>query len=56
MNSCKNCENVVYDDRWGYYKCKIHQHRIKNVDKYLDCENHEPKQWKKNYKSKEVKE
>lgn len=47
MNTCKNCANSVYDDRCGFYRCKIYQHKIKNVDKYLDCENHELKPWMK---------
>lgn len=51
MNTCKNCANAVYDDRWGQYRCKVYQHRIRNVDKYLECENHEVKNWMKPKKS-----
>lgn len=43
MNSCKNCANAVYDERMGQYRCKVYQHRIRDVDRYLDCEDHEPK-------------
>ena len=41
MNSCKNCTNAIFDEVWGEYKCKVHEHRIRDVDKYLDCPKHE---------------
>lgn len=41
MNSCKNCANRVYDERRRIYVCKVYKHRIKDVDKYLDCEMHQ---------------
>lgn len=46
MNNCKNCANRVYDERWGQYKCKVYQHRIKDADRYMGCECHEPKNGK----------
>lgn len=53
MQNCKTCANKVYDERWGDYRCKVYQHRIRNVDRYLDCENYESKQWKKEKKNEE---
>lgn len=41
MDSCKNCANAIFDEVWGEYKCKVHKHRIHDVDKYLDCPHHE---------------
>lgn len=43
MNSCKNCGNRVYDSDWGEVICSVYNHRIKDVDKYLDCQSHKPK-------------
>ena len=43
MNNCKTCANAVFDERWCEYKCKVHQHRIRDVDRYLGCQDHEPK-------------
>ena len=48
MNDCKNCANAVFDEVWGEYKCSVRNHRIYDVDKYIDCENHKPKEKKKN--------
>jgi hypothetical protein len=43
MNTCKNCIYRVYDDVFGVFKCKIYNHKIKDVYKYIDCESHEKK-------------
>jgi hypothetical protein len=43
MNSCKNCAGAVYDPDWGEVICGVYNHRIRNVDKYLDCQSHKPK-------------
>lgn len=42
MSTCKNCANRVFDEQWGEYKCTVYEHRIYDVDKYLDCKNHKP--------------
>lgn len=42
-DTCKNCANRVYDERQGVHICKIYKHRVKDVDKYMDCEMHENK-------------
>ena len=47
MNDCKNCANAVFDEVFGEYKCKIYQRRIRNVDKYIDCKSHKPKEKEK---------
>lgn len=43
MNSCKNCANAIFDEMWGERKCKVYEHRIYDVDKYIDCQSHKPK-------------
>lgn len=43
MDTCKNCIYRVYDEQWGYYKCEIYNHAVKDVYKYIDCESHEKK-------------
>ena len=43
MNSCKNCTNAIFDELWGEYKCKVYNHRIRDVYKYLDCNAHQKK-------------
>ena len=43
MDSCKNCIYRVYDERRGAYTCEIYNHLIRDVDKYIGCENHQKK-------------
>lgn len=28
MDNCTNCENSIFDELWGEYKCKVLQHRM----------------------------
>lgn len=35
--SCKTCENAIFNERWGEYKCKISQHRIYEPDDQKNC-------------------
>ena len=51
MNSCKNCANAIFDDVWGEYKCRVYEHRIRDVDRYLDCESHDRKKGKEENKN-----
>ena len=44
IKNCKNCANAIFDERWGEYKCKVHKHRIRDVDKYVDCAKHKSKE------------
>lgn len=44
--SCKNCDHRTYDDSWGGPLCDIYKHSVRNVDKYLDCQQHKEKQAK----------
>lgn len=37
MSNCKDCVHSVFDEVWGEYKCKVHKHRIYNLDKHADC-------------------
>lgn len=55
MQNCKTCGNAVYDEQWGCYKCSVYQQRIKNPNRYLDCEDYETKNWVKSKKEKEKK-
>lgn len=48
MVNCKSCANHIFDEKWGEYKCKVHKHRIRDVDKYLGCRSHKTKQEDKN--------
>lgn len=43
MNSCKNCANRMFDADRGEVICSVYNHRIRDVDKYLDCQSHKPK-------------
>ena len=43
MNSCKNCASRVFDPDLGEVICSVYNHRIRDVDKYLDCQSHKPK-------------
>lgn len=40
MNDCRNCGHRIFDEVWGEYKCKLHEHRIYDLDKYIDCPGH----------------
>ena len=51
MNDCKNCANAIFDEVWGEYKCKKFEHRIRDVDKYVDCHGHTPKNKKEEKKN-----
>lgn len=42
---CSVCKNAIFDEQWGEYKCKIHQVRIQDTTKILECE-----EFVKNYK------
>ncbi len=42
MNICKNCSNKIFDEKWGEYKCTIHEHRI-YPDKRMNCNKYTPK-------------
>jgi hypothetical protein len=37
MSNCKDCVHSVFDEVWGEYKCKVHEHRIYNLVKQADC-------------------
>lgn len=28
MNNCKDCAHSVFDELWGEYKCKEHDHTV----------------------------
>ena len=28
MDNCTNCENSIFDEFWGEYKCKVLHHRM----------------------------
>ena len=43
MNSCENCNHRTHDDRWGGPVCKVYNHSVRDVDKYLDCQEYEKK-------------
>ena len=37
--SCSTCENSIFDEQYGEYKCKLYQIRVKennNMECYLD--------------------
>lgn len=34
---CPDCENAVFDDLWGEYKCKARKIRISDPNKYTNC-------------------
>lgn len=38
--SCINCDHRVYDGRWGGPMCRKYQHKVRDVDRYLDCPGH----------------
>ena len=44
MKDCRSCANRIFNEDWGEYKCKVHQHAIYDMDKYIDCEHHKEKQ------------
>lgn len=43
MKSCLNCANAVYDDRFGEKRCRVYNHDVRDVDRYLDCKSHKDK-------------
>lgn len=43
MNSCKTCEYRVYDTKRQEFRCKIYNHKIRDIDRYLDCEDYKKK-------------
>lgn len=47
MNDCRNCDNAIFDEVFGERKCKVYEHRIYDIDKYVDCEHHKEKQEEK---------
>ena len=42
MNSCRNCENAVFDQVFGEYKCSVSKTRIYYPDLHFNCPD-----WKK---------
>lgn len=45
--NCKNCANAIFDEVWGEYKCSVRQTRIRDVNKRVNCEDHEEKKKEK---------
>ena len=43
MNTCKTCAYRVYDEVTGTYRCDIYGHCIRDVYKYINCEDYEKK-------------
>jgi hypothetical protein len=46
MDTCKTCSYRVFNEELGVYICKIYNHRIRDVYKYVDCESYERKEVK----------
>lgn len=40
---CPDCENAIFDDVWGEYKCKIRKIRINDPNKYSNCKDFKKK-------------
>ena len=34
---CKSCKNGIFDEKWGEWKCKVHEHRIYNPETTVNC-------------------
>lgn len=44
VHDIATCENAIFDERWGEYKCKARQHRIPDVEQYCtDCKDYKQK-------------
>lgn len=42
--SCKDCENLIFDETWGEVKCKHYKHKIYYPEVYAeDCPNYKKK-------------
>lgn len=44
MNNCQTCGNAILDARWGDYKCKVYERRIRDVNKHINCPDHKKKE------------
>ena len=47
MTDCKKCENAVFDEKWGEYKCKKRKIRLNFITKWQGCEHYKRKTGKK---------
>ena len=46
MCNCANCENSVYVEQWGDYKCMYFEHRIYVLLDSSECPKYEKKKEK----------
>ena len=44
FKDCRTCKNAIYDPDYDMKKCQCYNHAIKDVDKYIDCVSHTPKE------------
>lgn len=44
IKDCKTCMNYIYDDAFGRYMCTKYNHRIRDLDRYIDCPGHKEKE------------
>lgn len=40
MKDCRNCGHCTYDSTFGDRRCKVYNHAVKDLDKYVDCQSH----------------
>lgn len=40
---CKTCENAVFDECWGEWKCKIWHIRCEKCEKTTNCDKYKEK-------------
>lgn len=53
MRICKTCEHCIFDEQWGEYKCKKHQHRIYNPMQIGACKGYSQKKKKEKEEKKD---
>ena len=44
MNDCTNCNHKCYDPTFGETRCRVYNHKIRDLDKYIDCVQHSKKE------------
>lgn len=37
---CLKCKNILYDEKWGEYKCMVLKRKIRNPDDYTGCKDY----------------
>jgi hypothetical protein len=43
MTDCRKCENRIFDDQAGKYRCTRFNHNLHDIYKYVECQGYKKK-------------